>query len=64
MNVLLRLADNLVQKAVGSVDAGACVDVRGCCCTPGVPGVAFDCFGHCVNATCSDVRSAYGTPCD
>jgi hypothetical protein len=63
MNAVMRIADKLAGKAIGSVDAGACIADRGCCCTPGVPNYGLDCFGHCVTETCSDVRSSYGVPC-
>ena len=64
MNTVMRIADKLAGKAIGSVDAGACIPEFGCCCTPGVPNYGLDCFGHCVTRTCSDTRSAYNIPCD
>jgi len=63
MNGLLRFTDKLIQKVLGSVDAGACISDRGCCCTPGVPNYGLDCYGHCVTTGCSDTTSAYGVPC-
>jgi len=32
MRTLVRISNALANKALGSVDAGACEDVRGCCC--------------------------------
>jgi hypothetical protein len=63
MNAVLRIADKLIDKALGSVDAGACIADHGCCCTPGKPNYGLDCFGHCVTETCNDIYSYYHTFC-
>lgn len=64
MNAVLRIAEKLVERVVGSADAGACIPEFGCCCTPGVPNYGLDCYGNCVTKTCSDYHSAYNIPCD
>jgi len=51
MKLVYRLAEGLVQRALGSpVDAGACVTDIGCCCGPA--GYGFNCYGHCVRQPC------------
>jgi hypothetical protein len=64
MRTLARISNALASKALGSVDAGACISVRGCCCnTAHTRG--YDCYGNCVqNPNCTTVKSAYGVSCN
>jgi len=63
MRTLVRITNALASKALGSVDAGACNSLRGCCCnTAHTRGI--DCYGNCVNnPSCTTVKSAYGVYC-
>lgn len=63
MRTFARITDALASKALRSVDAGACVSIRGCCCnTAHTRG--YDCYANCVNnPNCTTLRSAYNQPC-
>ena len=63
MKTLVRISNLLAHKALGNVDAGACVPERGCCCnTAHTRG--YDCYANCVsNPNCTTVYSAYHQPC-
>ena len=63
MRTLVRISNALADKALGSVDAGACVPTRGCCCNSARTR-GLDCYGNCVtNNNCSTTLSAYRQPC-
>jgi hypothetical protein len=63
MRTLVRITNALATKALGSVDAGACEDVRGCCCNLAHTR-GYDCYANCVNnPSCTVKYSAYHTLC-
>lgn len=51
MKKIYRIAEVFAQKAVGSVDAGACVIDYGCCCVTH-PGYGVGCYGNCIRINC------------
>jgi hypothetical protein len=61
MKTLAKLTTALTNKALGTVDAGACIVDMGCCCSVG-PRYALDCYGYCVTRPCS-TRQSTGQPC-
>ena len=63
MRTLIRITTALADRALGTVDAGACVSTRGCCCnTAHTRGI--NCYGNCVAVdSCSTTLSAYRQPC-
>ena len=50
MKIVYRLAEGLLNRALGPVDAGACVTDVGCCC--GSAGHGQNCYGQCVKQPC------------
>ena len=63
MRTLVRISNALASKALGAVDAGACVSIRGCCCNKAHTR-GYDCYANCVNnPNCTTVWSAYHQPC-
>jgi hypothetical protein len=62
MRTLVRITNALATKALGAVDAGACIPERGCCCNS-AHTYGLNCYGGCVRSSCSPTRSAYGQPC-
>lgn len=62
MRTLVRISNALANKALGNVDAGACVATKGCCCnTARTRGL--DCYANCVQRACSTRYSDYNQPC-
>jgi hypothetical protein len=66
MKTLVRLTTALANKALGTVDAGACTAYQGCCCAPSSGGITYatTCWGTCVQQSCNPNYSVYGLSCD
>ncbi|HEX8082381.1 MAG TPA: hypothetical protein VF557_19395 [Jatrophihabitans sp.] len=62
MRTLVRISNALTNKALGNVDAGACIAERGCCCNA-ARTYGLNCYANCVRMSCSTRTSAYGQPC-
>jgi hypothetical protein len=61
MKTLAKLTTALANKALGTVDAGACIVDLGCCCNA-AHTYGLDCYGYCVKRVCS-TRQTTGRPC-
>ncbi len=62
MKTLVRLSNALATKALGNVDAGACIATKGCCCNSARTR-GLDCYGNCIQRSCSTRNSDYNQPC-
>jgi len=51
MRTLTRITAALAAKALGNIDAGACVGDYGCCCNS-ASTYGFSCTGGCVKMAC------------
>jgi hypothetical protein len=47
MRSILGLIDQVTERVVGRVDAGACVVEHLCCCKTGHPHYGISCYGNC-----------------
>lgn len=62
MRTFVRISNALANKALGNVDAGACIAEKGCCCNS-TRTRGLDCYANCVRRSCSTRNSDYNQPC-
>ena len=63
MKTMVRISNFLAHKALGTVDAGACIAEKGCCCNSARTR-GLNCYANCVNdSNCRTTYSDYNQPC-